>query len=123
MFWENVFLVNTILLKFQNFVLKSEVCETGGNFWLQEELNWSVGYDLWVNVQIDGCFGLGCSLCTIFKICSQFLEIAIFEKMVNNPFFFQNLNLKFLSVLLFGAPACSHAHNELVENLVTNNNY
>ena len=31
--------MNTVLLKFQNFALKLEVCEIGGNFWLQNRLN------------------------------------------------------------------------------------
>ena len=47
---------------------------------------WSVGYGLLVNVQKDEWIGLSCTLCTIFKICSQFLEIVIIEKIVKIPF-------------------------------------
>ena len=63
----------------------------------------------------DACFGLSWTLCTIFKICSQFSKIAIFEKIVK-PRFFNNVN--FLSVFQCGAPSFSHGHDELVEHLV-----
>ena len=65
-----------------------------------------------VNVQKDTCFGLSLTLCTIFKICSQFLKIAIFEKFR----FFKNAI--FLNIFHYGAPSCSHANNDFVGNLV-----
>ena len=80
------FLMNTAVLKFQNFVLKPEVCKMCGNFRLQMDWTCSVGYGLVVNVQKDACFGLSWTLCTSVKICSQFSEIAIFEKIVKVPF-------------------------------------
>ena len=47
----------------------------------------------------------------------QFSETAIFEKIVNFEFrFFKYVN--FLSVFQCGAPSCSHADNEFVQNLV-----
>ena len=74
------FSINSMLLKFQKFALKPEVFKMGGNFQLQS----FVGYNLVVNVQNDTWFGLSFMLtrCTIFKICSQFSENAIFEKIV-----------------------------------------
>ena len=40
--------MNTVLLKFLNFAFKPEVCEMGGNYWLQNEMNlvlriWPIG--------------------------------------------------------------------------------
>ena len=79
--FDNIF-GNTVLLKFQNFALKPEVCQMGGHFRLQNGLNLLCRYGLVVNVQKDACFGLSCTLCTIFKICSLFSEIATFKKFV-----------------------------------------
>ena len=67
----------------------------------------SVGYVLVVNVQKEAC-------------CSQISEIAIFKKIVKSPFL-QNVN--FFSVFQCGAPSCSHAHNELGNNLVNENTF
>ena len=50
---------------------------TGSHFWFL-----SVGYGLVVNIQKHACFSLGLTLWTIFKICSQFLENATFEKII-----------------------------------------
>ena len=57
----------------------------------KRDLTYTVGYVLVVNVQKDACFDISWSLCTISKICSQLLETAIFEKIVNIPFL-QNVN-------------------------------
>ena len=68
--------MNIVLLKFQIFALKP-------NGWKFPVAKWTelVGYGLVVNVQKDACFGLSLTLiCTIFKICSQFLKIAILRK-------------------------------------------
>ena len=80
----------------------------------------SVGYVLVVNVQKDACFGLSWPRCAIFKICSQISEITIFKKILKIPFL-QKCQL--FSVFQCGAPTCSHAHNELVENLVNGNTF
>ena len=54
-------------------------------------------------------------LCTIFKICSQVSENAIFEKIVKN---LRPQNFNFLSDFRFGQPSCSNAHIQLAEILV-----
>ena len=71
-----------------------------------------------INIQNDAGFGLSWTLCTIFKIYGQFSKIAIFEKIVKIPFL-QNVN--YCSVFQDCAPSCSHAHNELVYDLVNQN--
>ena len=58
-----------------------------------------------VNIQKEAC-------------CSQISEIAIFKKIVKSPFL---QNVYFFSVFQCGAPSCSHAHNEHVNNLVNEN--
>ena len=87
-----------------------------GNFRLQNRLN--LLCRVWPSGQCpkDACFGLSLTLCTIFKICSQFLENAIFRNRKNSI----SSNVLTLRAFFFlsGAPSCSHAHNELVENLV-----
>ena len=72
------------------------------------------------NVQKDACFGLSLTLCTIFKICSQFLKIANFEKIVKIPFL--------QKCQLFGCFSVWYtylftSHKELVKNLVNNSNF
>ena len=68
-----------------------------------------------VNVQNDAWFGLSLTFCTIFKIRSQFSE---------NYYFLENCKHSDSSICQYfecfqsGAPSCSHAHSELVENLV-----
>ena len=52
----------------------------------------------------DGCFGL--TLCSLFKICSQFSKNACFEK-------FDLRNFNFLSIF-----SLVHACREQVENMV-----
>ena len=73
-------------------------------------------------VQKDAFFGLSLTLCTIFKICSQFSVKAIFEKFVKDlslhKFHFFFFFFFFLSVFQSGAPRCSPVYNELVKNLV-----
>ena len=72
-----------------------------------------------INVQNDACFGLSLTLCTSFKICSQFSKIAIFEKVVKIPFLKKNVN--FFNVFQCRALICSH--NEFVENLVNDKTF
>ena len=71
----------------------------------------SVGYSLVINVHKDASFGL---ILTLFKICNQFSKFAIFGKIVKIPFL-KRYQL-FLMLFQCGAPSCSLAHNEFVEN-------
>ena len=91
----------------------------GGNFRLQNGLN--LLCRVWPSGQRpkDPCLCVSLTLCMIFKICSQFSEMAILEKIVKNPFL-KKCQLLF-SVFQCGALSCSHAHNKLVENLVNVN--
>ena len=102
-FGNNFFLRNTVLLKFQTFIPKPEVCKNGENFLLQKGLN----YDLVVNVQKDACFGFSWRLCTIFKICGQFSEIANFEK---NPRNSVSSKISFYWVFLSEVYLAVHMH-------------
>ena len=70
-----------------------------------------------INVQKDACFGLSLTLFMIFKLCSQFSKMAIFEKIVKIPFL---KNVNFFNDFQCGTPSCSHALNEFVVNLVHN---
>ena len=58
---------------------------------------------------------------TVFKICSQFSEIAIFQKIVRKTLSTKNVN--FLGVFQCGAASCPHAHTEHVENLVNEKSF
>ena len=105
--------INTVLLKILHSNRKcAKWVEISGC-----TMDWTcfVGYGLVANVQKDACFGLSLTLCTIFKIYSQFLKIAIFEKIVKIPFL---KKCQLFYVFQCGAPSCSHAYNELVWNLV-----
>ena len=79
--FENFFLMNTVLLKFL-IVAHKPGAKWVEIFGCKTDCTWSVGYSFVVHVQKDACFGLSLKLCTIFKICSQFSEKAIFEKLV-----------------------------------------
>ena len=81
-----MFRINTRVLKFQKFAFKPEVCKMGGSFRLQNGLN--LLCRIWPSGQRskDACFGLSLTLSTIFKVYSQFWEMAIFEKIIKIPF-------------------------------------
>ena len=84
--------INTVLLKLQNFAFKPEVSKMGGNFRFHNGLNllcrvWPSGQHpkrRMLRSQLDALYD--------FKICSQFLKIAIFEKIVK-ILFLQNCQL------------------------------
>ena len=113
--------MNTVLLNFKILLSNRKCAKWMEMFGCRMDCTCSVWYVLVVNVKKDACFGLSWPLCTIFKICSQFSEIAIFEKIVKVPGFFKNVS--FLSDFQCGTPSCSHAHNKLVENLVNENTF
>ena len=74
----NIFAHEYRVIGILNFSLKPKMWETGGNFRLQNGLN----YGLVVNIQKGAIFRLSLKLCMIFKICSQLSENAIFEKFI-----------------------------------------
>ena len=70
------------------------------------------------NVQKDACFGLSLTRCTIFKICSQFLKIAIFSENRKNSFSSKVSVFLMFSVVHLAVHTQFTRTNELVENLV-----
>ena len=78
--------MNIFVIEILKFCIKPEVCEMGGNLWLQNGLNLLCRVCPSGQPKKDACFSPSWLLCTIFKICSQFLEILIFEKIVKIPF-------------------------------------
>ena len=75
--------MNTVLFKIQSFALGLDMCKMSANFWLQSGLkfSFSVVYGLVINVQKDACW----TLYMIFKLCTLFSKIAIFEAVVKIP--------------------------------------
>ena len=69
--FDNMFVIfffsvlNTVLLKFRVFALKPEVCEMGGNFWLQNGLNfckvWPGGQRPKRHILSSQCFSVWCT--------------------------------------------------------------
>ena len=110
-FGNNFFLMNTVLLKFQNFILKPKVCKNGGNFRLQKGLN--LLCRVWPSGQLPKRRMFWSQLEALYdfqNLWSVFGNGEFWE----NPRNSVSKMTTFFSVFQYAAPTCSHARNELV---------